>query len=67
MWICYFCNFYTRLETKSNDLSSYKKESTLVEPDKVQPTSKGKLNNKEMTLSEVKDGFLTKKKITELS
>ena len=30
------------------------KESTRIEPDMVKPTTKGKLGNKEMTLSEVK-------------
>jgi hypothetical protein len=37
------------------------KDSTLIKPNLVKPTSKGRLGNKEMTLSEVKSWFLTKK------
>ena len=38
-----------------------KEEHTLIDPEMVKPMTKGKLGNKEMTLSEVRSWFLTKK------
>ena len=66
--ICsYLFTFYTCcLKTESNNIYKSQKKSTLISAqvtDKVKPaiSSRGKLGDKEMTLSEVKDWFLTYK------
>ena len=60
--ICCLIAFYTYFKTESYVFSLSKNNYLLTEPGKdVKSTDKGKLGDKEMTLSEVKSLFLTLK------